>query len=67
MIDRQQARVDLGRVSETALWTLYQRATEARRPDTVLHGPTAVALVDVIDYPFRARWRPRSTGHEACW
>ncbi len=44
--------VALGAVSETLLWTLYQRATEARRPDGVLNDPKAVELVDVIDYPF---------------
>lgn len=44
--------VRLTGVPETLLWTLYQRATEARRPDTVLPDPKAVALVDAIDYPF---------------
>jgi O-methyltransferase involved in polyketide biosynthesis len=44
--------VALGAVPETLLWTLYQRATEARRPNGVLHDPKAVELVDRIDYPF---------------
>ncbi|MDH6119156.1 class I SAM-dependent methyltransferase [Kitasatospora sp. GAS204B] len=43
---------------ETALWTLYHRAAEARRPDTVLRDPQAVALVDRIDFPFVDRFGP---------
>ncbi|MFN8079589.1 MAG: class I SAM-dependent methyltransferase [Kineosporiaceae bacterium] len=42
-------------VPETLLWTLYFRAQEASRPDTVLHDPLAVELVERIDYPFEAR------------
>jgi len=44
--------VALDAVPETLLWTLFQRATEARRPNGVLHDPEAVKLVDAIDYPF---------------
>ncbi len=39
-------------VPETLLWTLYHRAIEARRPNTVLDDPMGVTLVDSIDYPF---------------
>ena len=39
-------------VSETALWTLRQRATEAARPDAIIDDPMAVALVDAIDADF---------------
>ncbi|WP_051969247.1 class I SAM-dependent methyltransferase [Kitasatospora azatica] len=49
-------RVELTDVPETALWTLYQRAAEARRPDALLHDPKAVELVDRIDYPFAERF-----------
>ncbi|MFE4971407.1 class I SAM-dependent methyltransferase [Kitasatospora sp. NPDC056651] len=49
-------RLELGPVPETALWTLWHRAVEARRPDTVLHDPKAVELVDRIDYPFAERF-----------
>jgi O-methyltransferase involved in polyketide biosynthesis len=38
------------------LWTLYYRASEARRSDTVLRDPKAVELVDAIDYPFEKRF-----------
>jgi O-methyltransferase involved in polyketide biosynthesis len=48
--------VELAGVPETLLWTLYQRAIEARRPDAILADPRAVALVDEIDYPFAERF-----------
>ncbi|MFD9692181.1 class I SAM-dependent methyltransferase [Kitasatospora sp. NPDC059088] len=49
-------RPELGKVPETALWTLWHRAVEARRPDAVLHDPVAVGLVGRIDFPFAARF-----------
>ena len=52
--------VVLDGVPETMLWTLYQRAAEARRPDTVLPDPEAVALVEAVGttggYPFTERF-----------
>jgi O-methyltransferase involved in polyketide biosynthesis len=49
-------KVDLAGVPETALWTLYHRALEARRPDPVLRDPLAVELVERLDYPFAERF-----------
>ncbi|MBD0695321.1 class I SAM-dependent methyltransferase [Streptomyces sp. CBMA123] len=49
-------RPELEQVPETALWTLWHRALEARRPDTVLHDPVAVELVERIDFPFAERF-----------
>jgi O-methyltransferase involved in polyketide biosynthesis len=48
--------VELDRVPETLLWTLYHRAVEARRADAVLADPLAVELVDRIDFPFSERF-----------
>ncbi|MCC9308185.1 class I SAM-dependent methyltransferase [Kitasatospora sp. RB6PN24] len=48
--------VELDAVPETALWTLYQRAVEARRSDALLDDPKAVELVDRIDYPFAEKF-----------
>jgi O-methyltransferase involved in polyketide biosynthesis len=48
--------VQLEGVSETTLWTLYRRASEAARPDAVLHDPMAVDLVERIDFPFEERF-----------
>jgi O-methyltransferase involved in polyketide biosynthesis len=42
----------LNGVSETMLWTLYDRACEARRPDGILIDPDSVRICDAIDYDF---------------
>lgn len=39
-------------VSETALLTLHQRATEAARPNGIIDDPVAVALRASVDYDF---------------
>jgi O-methyltransferase involved in polyketide biosynthesis len=39
-------------VSETALLTLHQRATEAARPDGIIDDPLAIALRDGLDYDY---------------
>lgn len=52
--------IKLGAVSETLLWTLYNRVTEARRSDTVLADPVAESLMDRFDFPFAERFgKPR--------
>jgi O-methyltransferase involved in polyketide biosynthesis len=43
----------LGGISETALLTLHQRATEAARPDGIIDDPMAIALRDGIDYDYQ--------------
>ena len=48
--------VELDRVPETLLWTLYHRAIEARRGDAVLLDPLAVDLVDRSSFPFEERF-----------
>ena len=53
--------VHLEGVSETTLWTLYHRASEASRPDCVLHDPMAVELVHAIDFPFEERFGASTT------
>ncbi|HEY7489156.1 MAG TPA: class I SAM-dependent methyltransferase [Streptosporangiaceae bacterium] len=45
-------KIELAGVPETLLWNLYNRAAEARRPDSILDDPKAVELVESIDYPF---------------
>ena len=56
------ASVRLEAVPETLLWTLYHRATEARRRDGVLRDPKAVELVETIDFPFAKRFGPARSG-----
>ena len=48
--------VELQTVPETLLWTLYHRASEARRGDAVLRDPVAVEVLDRIDFPFEQRF-----------
>jgi O-methyltransferase involved in polyketide biosynthesis len=48
--------VQLEGIPETALWTLYMRASEAGRPDTVLPDTKAVELLEAIDFPFEERF-----------
>ena len=48
----KHAATDVTGVSETALLTLLVRATEARRPDSLIDDPMAIHLVDSIDFDF---------------
>src|SRR6476646_8419328 len=54
--------VELKDVPETLLWTLYHRASEARRGDAVLHDPKAVEVLDAIDFPFEERFGSAGEG-----
>jgi O-methyltransferase involved in polyketide biosynthesis len=45
-------------VSATTLWTLRNRATEAKRPDGVIRDPLAVTLLEAIDYDYAKFGRP---------
>ena len=58
----RKTRVRLEGVSETLLWTLYQRAVEAGRPDSVIDDPKAVELLERIDFPFEERFGPPRLG-----
>ncbi|OBB05778.1 methyltransferase [Mycobacteriaceae bacterium 1482268.1] len=45
-------------VSATTLWTLHNRATEARRPDGALRDPWAITLFDSISYDYLKFGKP---------
>jgi O-methyltransferase involved in polyketide biosynthesis len=45
-------------VSATALWTLHNRATEAKRPDGVIRDPWARRLLEAIDYDYGKFGKP---------
>ena len=47
-----ERRVALTGVPETMLWTLHNRASEARRPGSFLHDPECVRIYESIDYDF---------------
>jgi O-methyltransferase involved in polyketide biosynthesis len=46
-------------VSETALLTLNARAAEARRPDSIIDDPMAIALADSIEFDYAKFGRTR--------
>ena len=48
-------------VSATSLWTLYFRATEARRPGGVIEDPEAVRLFDAVGYDYLKFGRPNQS------
>jgi O-methyltransferase involved in polyketide biosynthesis len=52
----ERTPASLSGIPETLLWTLYQRAAEARRPDTALHDARAVQLMEAIEYPFEEKF-----------
>ena len=43
-------------VSETALFTLWCRASEAARPDSIIDDAQAVRILERIDYPYPERF-----------
>ncbi len=47
---------DLAGISETMLWSLHNRASEARRPDRVLIDPESVRIRSAINYDFEHRF-----------
>ena len=47
-------------VSATTLWTLHNRASEAKRSDGVIRDPWAVTLFDVISYDYLKFGSPTS-------
>ncbi|MEO3757705.1 class I SAM-dependent methyltransferase [Mycobacterium sp. B14F4] len=48
-------------VSATTLWTLHNRASEAKRSDGVIRDPWAVTLFDTIDYDYRKFGKPNQS------
>jgi O-methyltransferase involved in polyketide biosynthesis len=48
-------------VSATTLWTLHNRATEAKRSDGVIRDPWAVTLLDTIDYDYLKFGKPNQS------
>lgn len=53
----------LAGVAETGLITLYNRGSEARRPDRLLCDPLAARLVTSMDYPFSERFGTPDQSH----
>jgi O-methyltransferase involved in polyketide biosynthesis len=56
-------RPELTGVPETTLWTLHNRATEARRADSGLHDPWAIEALASLTYPYTERFGRPSQSH----
>ncbi|NPC72499.1 MULTISPECIES: class I SAM-dependent methyltransferase [Corallococcus] len=55
--------VNLTGVPETMLWTLHNRASEARRPDGFLRDPDCVRVADAIDYDYVRSFGKANASH----
>lgn len=53
----------LGGIPETMLWTLYNRASEAKRPDTYLNDPECIRLYEVIPYDYAGKFGSPDQSH----
>ena len=63
-IDPMSASIDgniLEGVSATTLWTLHNRASEAKRSDGVIRDPWAVTLFDAIAYDYLKFGKPNQS------
>lgn len=58
-----QATVNLTGVPETMLWTLHNRAGEARRPDALLRDPECLRIYQSVDYDFERSFGKPDTSH----
>jgi hypothetical protein len=52
----RQIAPDIAEVSETMLWALHNRASEARRRDGILVDPDCVRIHEAIDYDFERQF-----------
>ncbi|MGX1778304.1 class I SAM-dependent methyltransferase [Nocardia brasiliensis] len=59
------AVIDLSDVGETALWNLYSRADEARRPGGVLEDPACVRVFEAIEYDYAGKFGKKHNGLHA--
>lgn len=58
-----KARVSLAGVPETMLWTLHNRAVEAKRADTYLPDPECVRIYEAIDYDYERSFGRADDSH----
>ncbi len=62
-MDKKVDGTRLRGVPETTLWTLHNRASEAARPDALIHDPWAVHLRGSIDHPYQRAFGASSQSH----
>ena len=56
-------RPNLTEIPETMLWTLHNRASEARREDGVISDPECLRIHDEIDYDYEASFGKANPSH----
>lgn len=57
--------LDVHGVSETMLWTLYNRASESLRDDAFFHDRDAEHIYEALDYPFERHFGAADSSHAA--
>lgn len=55
--------IDLKGIPETMLWTLHNRATEAKRHDTYLKDPECIKIYDAINYDYEKKFGKANDSH----
>lgn len=55
--------IDLNHVPETMLWTLHNRAVEAKRKDSILHDPKCIEIFESIDYDYEKKFGKAEPSH----
>ncbi|MDO4795162.1 MAG: class I SAM-dependent methyltransferase [Brachymonas sp.] len=55
--------IDLNGVSETMLWTLHNRASEAARPDGCIRDPKCLEIYRAIDYDYERSFGRADPSH----
>jgi len=59
----REQMVNLTGVPETMLWTLHNRASEASRPDGVIHDPKCLEIYRALDYDYERSFGAAEPSH----
>jgi O-methyltransferase involved in polyketide biosynthesis len=62
-MDQHKLKPDLSGISETMLWTLYNRASEAERKDGILKDPDALRIYRGLAYDFERSFGSPEPSH----
>ena len=62
-INRKTIRSKLKDVPETLLWTLHNRANEAKRADRIIQDPKAIEIYERIDYDYERSFGKAEPSH----
>lgn len=64
-IDKYDYKIkpNLNRIPETALWTLYNRASEAKRNDSIIKDTMAIEVLNKIDFAYKLNFGKPEPSH----